>query len=246
MIPHGLLDAIFAEVSAEGQSLSAWGVAWARVLPTVLFVPAFGLTILPVALRLAFGFVLALSIAPLLHAPVVAAPAGWPIVLASEFARGLPVAAAASVSLWAAMVAGGVADLSTRASRTKLGRLALADGSPFSTLLFLASAVSFLQLGGVERIAARLGASNPGGVAPLAGAVRDLAAGIEIGVGIGAPLLLVALFLDLATLVAARELRALRPESAFAPLRSLVLLVATAAFLDRMAEAVATRGLGTP
>src|SRR5262245_57801196 len=99
MIPNGLLDAILAEVSAEGQSRSAWGVAWARVLPTALLVPAFGLAILPVALRLAIGFVLALSIAPLLHAPVLAPQAAWPLVLASEFARGLPVAAAASVSL---------------------------------------------------------------------------------------------------------------------------------------------------
>jgi flagellar biosynthetic protein FliR len=246
MIPHGLLDAILAEVAAEGQSLSAWGVAWARVLPTVLFVPVFGLAVLPVALRFALGFVLALAIAPLVHTPVVPAPTAWLIVLISEFARGVPVAAAASVSLWAAMVAGGVADLTTRASRTKLGRLAFADGSPFSTLLFLAASVSFLQLGGAERIAVRLGASDFGGAAPLAGAVRDLAAGIELGVGIGAPLLVIALVLDLVILMATRELRALRPESTLAPLRSLVLFVATAALLDRMAEAVATRGVSTP
>jgi type III secretory pathway component EscT len=241
MIPKGLLDAIFAEVSAGGQSLSAWGVAWARALPTAVFVAVFGLAMLPLALRLAVGFVLAVSIAPLLHPPVVAAPKSWLVVVVSEFARGVPVAAAASVSLWAAVVAGGVADHVTRAGRGRVGRIALSDGSPFATLLSLAAAVSFLQLGGAERIAARLAAPDLAVTEPLARAVRDLAAGVELGVGIGAPLLLVALVLDLATLVVVRELRPLRTESTLAPLRSLVLFVATAALLDRMAEAVATQ-----
>jgi flagellar biosynthesis protein FliR len=246
MIPKGLLDAILAEVSAGGQSLSAWGVAWARVLPTALFVPVFGLAILPIAQRLAIGFVLAVSIAPLLQVPVVQSPTPWLVVVLSEVARGVPVAAAASVSLWAAVVAGGVADHVTRASRAKVGRVALTDGSPFATLLSLAAAVSFLQLGGAERIAARLSAPDLVVTGPLARAVSDLAVGIQLGVGIGAPLLVVALVLDVATLIAARELRPLRSESALAPLRSLLLFVATAALLDRMAEAVATRGISTP
>lgn len=246
MIPNGLLDAVLAEVAAEGQSLSAWGVAWARVLPTALLVPAFGLGILPVALRLAIGFVLAASIAPLLHAPVVPASTSWLVVLVTEFARGLPIAAAASVSLWAAMVAGGVADHVTRAGRARLGKLALADGAPLTTLLFLAASVSFLELGGTERVAQRLAAPDLAVAGPLAGAVRDLALGIDLGVGIGAPLLLVALVLDVVTLVAARELWTVRAESLFLPFRSLVLFVATAALLDRMAEAVATRGMTTP
>jgi hypothetical protein len=215
-------------------------------LPTALFVPAFGLGILPVALRLAVGFVLAVSIAPMLQVPVVPPGTPWLVALSTEFARGVPVAAAASVSLWAATVAGGITDSVTRASRTRFGRLALADGAPFSTLLFLAAAVSFLGLGGAERVVARLSASDLAVTGPLVGAVRDLAAGIELGVGIGAPLLVAALVLDMATLVAARELRTLRAESALVPLRTLVLVVATAALFDRMAEAVATRGVATP
>jgi type III secretory pathway component EscT len=246
MLPKGLLDAIFAEVSAGGQSLSAWGVAWARALPAALFVPVFGLSILPSIQRVAIGFVLAVSIAPLLHTPVVPPSTPWLVVVLSEVARGVPVAAAASVSLWAAVVAGGVADHVTRAGRAKVGRLALSDGSPFSTLLSLAAAVSFLQLGGAQRIAARLAEPELAVTSPLARAVRDLAAGIELGVGIGAPLLIVALVLDLATLIVARELRTLRSEATLAPLRSLVLFVATAALLDRMAETVATRGVTTP
>jgi type III secretory pathway component EscT len=246
MIPKGLLDAMFAEVSAGGQSLSAWGVAWARTLPAALFVPVFGLSILPIVQRVAIGFVLAMSIAPLLQTPVVPSPTPWLVVVLSELARGVPIAAAASVSLWAAVVAGGVADHVTSAGRARVGRLSLSDGSPLSTLFSLAAAVSFLQLGGAQRIAARLSAPDLAVTDPLARAVRDLAAGIELGVGIGAPLLVVALVLDMATLIAARELRPLRSEAALAPLRSLVLFVATAALLDRMAEAVATRGLSTP
>jgi type III secretory pathway component EscT len=246
MIPKGLIDAIFAEVSAGGQSLSAWGIAWARALPAALLVPVFGLGILPIAQRLAIGFVLAMSIAPLLPVPVVPPSTPWLVAVLSELARGVPVAAAASVSLWAAVVAGGVADHVTRATRAKVGRLSLSDGAPFATLLTLAASVSFLQLGGAQRIAARLSAPDLSVAEPLARAVRDLAAGVELGVGIGAPLLIVALLLDLATLIAVRELRPLHSESTLAPLRSLVLFVATAALLDRMAEAVATSGVSTP
>jgi type III secretory pathway component EscT len=174
-------------------------------------------------------------------------PASWPALLLGEIARGIPVALAASVSLWAATVAGGVADHVTRAARAKgSGRLGLADGAPFSTLLFLAAAVSFLQLGGAERIAERLAAPDLPAALPLVLAVRDLAAGVDLGVGIGAPLLVLALVLDLSTLVAARELWTLRAETTLLPLRSLVLLVGVAVLLDRMAEVVAARGAVGP
>jgi type III secretory pathway component EscT len=244
MIPSGFLDALLAEASADRQSLAAWGVAWARVLPTALVVPVFGLGLLPVGLRLAVGFVLAVSIAPLLHAPIAPPSMSWPALVLTEAARGIPVALAASVSLWAATVAGGVADHVTGAHRARgRGKLGLADGGPLATLLVLAASVSFLQLGGAERIVARLAAPDASVAAPLALAVRDLAAGIDLGVGIGAPLLVVALVLDLSTLVLARELWTLRVESTLAPLKSLVLLIATAALLDRMADLVAAKGM---
>lgn len=247
MIPKGILDAFLAEVSARGQSASAWGVAWARVLPTVLLVPAFGLGLLPLGLRLAIGFVLAVSVAPLLHPTVASASVGWPALVLSEVARGLPVALTASISLWAATVAGGIADHVTGARRVRGGgKLGLADGAPFSTLLFLAAAVSFLQLGGAERIAARLAAPDLTAAGPLTLAVRDLAAGIDLGVGIGAPLLVVAMILDMTILIAAREHSTVGAGTTLAPLRSLALLVATAAMLDRMADMVAARGAATP
>jgi len=220
-------------------------VAWVRVLPTALLVPAFGLGVLPVGFRLAIGFMLAASVAPLLHASTVPQEP-WIALLLREFARGVPVAAAASVSLWAAAVAGGVADHVTRAPIASRGRLGLADGAPFSTLLFLAAAGSFLRLGGAERIAARLAAPELDITGPLAKAVNDLAAGVDLGVGIGAPLLVAALVWDIATVIAARELWTVRVESTFAPFRSLVLLVGTAVLLDRMATAVAAIGRGTP
>jgi type III secretory pathway component EscT len=237
MIPKGILDAVLAEAAAEGLSLSGWGLAWARVLPTVLVVPVFGLGILPIALRFALGFVLAASIAPFVHLPVVSSRTPWLVLVLEEFFRGLPVAAAASVSLWAATVAGGLVDHVTRASRAKGGSFGITGGSPFATLLFLLASVSFLELGGAERVSVRLATAETG-VGPLTRAVQDLAAGIELGVGIGAPMLLVALVLDLTSLVASRELWTNRAETTLAPLRSLVLFVATAALLDRMADAV--------
>lgn len=246
MIPQGILDAIFAEAWGEGQSFAAWGVAWARVLPTALFVPAFGLGVLPVAFRAAVGAMLAVSVVPLLQAPAIVPSAPWPALLLTEFARGVPVALAASVSLWAATVAGGVTDLVTKAPRTSPGGAALFRSGPFSALLLLAATASFLRFGGAERVAERLAAPDLAASGVLSSAVGDLAAGIDVGVTIGAPLLVAGLLFDLATLVAARELWTLRAGSTLASLRSLVLLVAAAALMDRMAASLAVLGRRTP
>src|SRR6478609_3070347 len=106
MPPAGILRAVLDEASAEGANLAAWGAAWARLAPTLVLVPAFGLGLLPITLRVAFALVLGAAFAPVLSPAVAALPAvPWPRLLAGELARGLPVAISASVSLWAATVA---------------------------------------------------------------------------------------------------------------------------------------------
>ena len=51
------LDLLIDHLGAYGFDLSAWGLAWARVLPTVLIVPAFGLGLFPVSARLVLAAV---------------------------------------------------------------------------------------------------------------------------------------------------------------------------------------------
>lgn len=243
MAPAAIIEALATEVHAAGGSLVLWGIAWARVLPTVLLVPAFGLGVVPPFLRVAIGFALAVSFAPALHATALATSAPWPVLLAGALGRGVPVAVAASVSLLAAMVAGGVADTAAGLSRARAASTPFGAGSsPLATLMALAAAVVFLDTGSAAAVVTRLSASGPDSAEPLARAAFDLAAGVGLGAAIGAPILVVAVVLDLATLVAARELPALRVPSTLAPLRTLVVLVATAALLDRMVEAVLVQG----
>ena len=83
-------------------------------LPIMLLtlVPAFGLRALPLAARGVVGLALAAAVAPAVASTSVATPARLPwIALAFEqIVRGLPVAVAAAVPLWAATMAGGLVD----------------------------------------------------------------------------------------------------------------------------------------
>lgn len=242
MSPSGILDAISGETSASGQSLAAWGIAWARVLPTALAVPAFGLGFLPLALRAAMGFGLAVAVAPALSEAHFPAGVPWPMLVVGEAARGVPVAIVAATALWAASVAGGVTDAALRAKVLGVAVPLGGDGTPFAVLLGLAAAILFLDGGGAARIATRLGDPALETAGPLAAAVRDLASGIEIGASIGAPLLAVAVVIDIAVGLASREFGALRLEAIAAPLRALAVLVAGAVFFERMAEGIALVG----
>ncbi len=237
----GLLDALLGEAHRGGEDFAAWGVAWARVLPTALFVPAFGLGVLPSALRVVIGLALVVVIAPGLAATTALLPgAPWPDLVVSELARGIPVAIAASASLWAATVAGGVTDAAVGLPRlARRGAPFGGDGTPFATLFALLAAIVFLSFGGAERVAFELARVPDAGMAPLARAARDLASGVDIGALFAAPLLIVALATDLAVLLVARELPAWKMPGLFASAKALVVLVFAAAFFERMAEAIA-------
>jgi flagellar biosynthetic protein FliR len=246
MSSSGILDAISSETSASGQSLVAWGIAWARLLPTAFAVPAFGLGFLPLGLRAAMGLGLAVAVAPAVSAAGLPASVPWPMLVVGEAARGVPVAIVAATALWAASVAGGVTDAALgtklRGFAVPLGR----EGTSFAALLGLAASVLFLDGGGAQRIATRLTEPAVDTAGPLAAAVRDLASGIEIGASIGAPLLAVAVVIDIAVGLASREFGTLRLDAVAAPLRALAVLVAGAALFERMAEGIALFGGARP
>jgi flagellar biosynthesis protein FliR len=215
--------------------LASWALAWARVLPTILLVPAFGLGALALPLRLSVGLVLAASVAPALR-PVAAAPGSWPLLLLEEALRGLPVALAAATALWAATMAGGLID-NLRGTREPAALPNVESGAtPTGVLLSMLAAIAFLETGGAARVAAALVEPAALTIPPLARAAFDLASGIELAVAVAAPLLVVAIVAEVAL---GLLLRASGPDllaSVAAPLRSLLILGAAALLLDRMLE----------
>jgi flagellar biosynthesis protein FliR len=242
MVPDGLVDALLTEARFSGVDLARLGIAWGRVLPTALFVPAFGLGFLSLPVRSVIALGLAIAVAPSI--PVSAASGGgagggggepWPLSVVEAILRGVPLAIAASVSLWSAMVAGGVADTAAGSGRFRPAEAALGPRvTPISTLCGLLASIAFFETGGASRVVERLSSSSGPG---LQGAVQDLAAGIALGAGIGAPFLVAVAVVDVAISVATQDRPAVLPESVFAPLRALVVLIASAALFERVAEA---------
>jgi flagellar biosynthesis protein FliR len=186
-----------------------------------------------VSLRIAFALVLSLAVAQ--GMPPNAVPAGthWFSALVGELARGTPIALTAAITVWAGVLAGGVTDAALATGTTAPES---ARGLSFARWLGLPAAALFLELGGAARVAERLAAPALDGA--LTRAAYDVAAGIEIGVAIGIPVLVVALFVDVVLALSRRELHAFGDSALWGPARTLVVLLLTAALLERMLEAL--------
>jgi type III secretory pathway component EscT len=219
--------------------LAAIGLGWARVMPTVTLVPAFGLRALPTPARGVLGLALAASIYPAVM-PVVAAGRGtpWLVLALEQMVLGLPVALAAAIPLWAATMAGGLVDV-LRGSPEGPG-LAPVEGkaSSFGVLLSLFASVVFLATGGAARAAGALAHYELPGH-PLLLAAHDVVAGVGLAVAIGGPLLAAAVVLELAFALIARAASPSQVHALLAPLRALGLLAIVAIVLERLAALVA-------
>ena len=77
--PPSLLDGLIAAFAASGVDPRAWALGFARAVPAVTLVPAFGLSAVPPPTRLTLGLALGLCIAPALSNAV---DPGGPFVLA--------------------------------------------------------------------------------------------------------------------------------------------------------------------
>jgi type III secretory pathway component EscT len=242
----------------ELEAIEAMGLAWARVAPTVALVPAFGLRALPVSARAVVGLGLAAAIAPAVAAMPALGAGGeslpWALRALAEIARGLPVAVAAAVPLWAATMAGGLVD-ALRGAGDGQGLAVVEDRpSSFGVLLSLLASTIFLGTGGPARIAAALAADGhgthgaAGGVAvpALLAAADDLAAGASVAVAIAAPLLAAAVVLELAFALVARAASPAQVHALLAPLRAVGMLAITAVVLDRIATLLAIGVRGAP
>lgn len=220
--------------------LAALGLAWARVMPVVTIVPAFGLRALPAAARGVLGLALAAAIYPAV-VPIVIAQRStpWFVLALEQIVLGLPVALAAAIPLWAATMAGGLVDV-LRGSPDGPG-LATVEGKPssFGVLLSLFASVVFLATGGASRAAGALAHYELPGH-PLLLAAHDIVAGVGLAIAIGGPLLAAAVVLELAFALVARAASPAQVHALLAPLRALGLLAIVAIVLERLATLVAT------
>jgi flagellar biosynthesis protein FliR len=224
--------------------LGAFGLAWARVMPAVTIVPAFGLRALPTAARAVMGLAFAAAVFPALVPEASTSSQPWAVLALAEVARGVPVALAAAVPLWAATMAGGVAD-ALRGSQDA-PRVPVVEGAatPLGVPMSLLASAIFLATGGPAHVVAAL-ALHPVGAHPVLAAADDLVAGIGLAVALGGPLLAAAIVLEIAGALVARAAAPAQVHALLAPLRALGTLAVMAVVLERMATALATAVRGT-
>lgn len=241
----GLLQQVVIVLERGGVSVEAMGVAWARALPTVVIVPAFGLRAVPAPARMMMAFALAVAIGPSIGVPV---PEGqsWMEALVRALISGLPVALSAAVPLWIATMAGGVID-SVRGANSTLD-VPVVEGRPtlMGVPLALLASLAFLTTGGPARVAGALARNASLVDWSLARAATELASGIEIAVAVAAPVLAASVVVEVAAALMARAASPAPLYEMLAPLRSFAVLAVAAMALDRMAALVSTLAQSRP
>ena len=233
-LPSPWVGAVVSAFAHEGIDLSAMGLAWARVLPTVLLVPTFGLRALPTPMRILLGFMLALCIFPATVASAaVHVHEPWPLLVLENVLHGIPVALAAAIPLWAATMAGNLVDTLRGAQDVWNADTVEGEASHLGIVFSLLAATLFLQSGGPSRVALAL-ATTDFPAHPILAAVHDLAAGIMLAVALGGPLLAASIVLEVAVALVARASFPAQIHALFPPLRALVLLVVMALVFERI------------
>ena len=237
-MPGSLLGEVVRAFDKEGIDLAALGLAWARATPAVTLVPAFGLRALPAAARAVLGLAFAACVFPALTPIARTADAPWVLLAMGELLRGIPVALAAAIPLWAATMAGGVID-SLRGAQDATSSPAV-DGRP--TMLgvpmsLLASGI-FLSTGGPARVVAAL-ATRGIPAHPVLAAAHDLVAGITLAVAVAGPLVAAGLVLEIAAALVARAASPAQVHALLAPLRAIGVLALVGIVLDRAMGVIA-------
>lgn len=221
-----------------GVDLAALGLAWARVMPVVTLVPAFGLRALPTAARAVLSLALALAIFPAMqgaHGSLISPHIAWPMALLLEALRGLPVAIAAAVPLWAATQAGGLVD-TLRGGQGELS-VPVVEGktSSIGVLFALLAGALFLKTGGPAHITHAL-ASGALEAHPVIAVVRALDQGIHISLAIAAPMLGASIIVEVATALIARSASPAQIHALLGPLRSGTILFVLALATERISR----------
>jgi type III secretory pathway component EscT len=232
------LTALLAELSRAGIDAASWARAWARLIPSIVLIPAFGLPAFPVALRVIFALMLGASAAPGLLPP---ADASLPLLatLASELARGVPVALSVAICVWGASMAGALIDeLRGGATLARSPFEAGEPASPFAVLLSLTAVLAFLELGGPARLTEALASAPPLGEQGLAAMARALAHGVRFAVVLTGPMLALVPFIELLHALIARATHPIALGVLLTPLKSVTLLAAAALLIDHFATGI--------
>jgi type III secretory pathway component EscT len=233
-----VLGTIAEAFARSGVDLAALGLAWARAMPAITIVPAFGLRALPVPARMVMGLALAASVFPAL-APVASTSSHpWWVLVVIEAARGLPIAVAAAVPLWAATMAGGIADALRGSQEMVSAPTVEGRATPLGAPLSLLGCAFFLATGGPARVVAAL-ALRPLPSHPLLAAAEDIVDGITLAIALGGPLLAAAVVVEIAAALIARAASPAQVHALLAPLRALGTLAVMALVFERLATALA-------
>lgn len=229
-----LLEVLGRELGAAGLDPLSWVLVSARLAPSLLLIPAFGLAWSPLPLRLLYALALAAAVAPVLPAP---APSSAPLLAAigAEVGRGLPAAVSVTAALWGASMAGNLLDELRRGPARTLG-VGSEPLSPLGVLLSLGAAVAFFELSGPARLVDALATAPPLGVSEIRALAELLARSIRFAVVLAGPLLAVLPLLELAHALLARAARPVAPGALLAPLRSLLLLALCALLIEQIAS----------
>jgi type III secretory pathway component EscT len=221
-----------------GFDLRALALAWARLLPTLVLLPAFGARVLPTAARTVLGLGLAVAIVPALsssqHAITDAKPLA--IAFALEVLRGLPPALATSAILWAAMMGGGLMD-DLRGSQPGSSSVFSEASTPIGTLLGLFVCFSFLELGGAEQLVATLadgdGVAHAGSALVIAErAVARLGSACGMAVALATPIVAAVMVWEVGAALIVRAANPAHVQAALSSVRALVVLGALGLSLE--------------
>ena len=212
-------------------------LAWARATPAILLVPAFGLRALPPPARAILGLALAGCIFPAVAPARESGVEPWALRAVVEAFRGLPIALGAAIPLWAATMAGGVAD--TLRGAQEVPDLPVVEGraTPLGIPMSLLASTLFIEGGGPARVVEAL-ALRPWTPDPLVRAASDLTGGVSLAVALAGPVLAASVVVEIAAALVARDASPAQVHVLLAPLRTLAALWVMALVLGRIASAL--------
>lgn len=232
---EGLFDQIVRAFSLAGTG-AGLARGFFRLLPTVALVPAFGLRGVPVQVRASMALVLAFAVAPAL-ASAPAEPGGLLVTWLVDVLRGLPLALAATVPLWAASMAGGLFD-ELKGPRADVKLAPVADAhSPSAVLLSLLAGSFFFAAAGPSTIATAIVRADLGREV-VSRTVGTLAAGATVALVIAGPLLAAAIVSTAASAIVMKSPFA-AARGVVPSLRSAAMLAFFAVALERVATLLA-------
>lgn len=243
-MPGSLLHEVTRLLDEGHIPVEALGRAWARALPVVTLVPAFGLRAVPAPARVAMALGLMAGVAPALAGSplpsrLLAGTAPWPLVLVAEVLTGLPVALAAAVPLWAATSAGGLVDGLRGVGEGGSSPVVEGKTSPLGVAFGLLAGATFLATGGPAHVAQALlwGGTGAGTFTRLAAVIVG---GITLAIALAMPLAVATLIVEVATALVGRAASPAQVQSVLGPVKAVTLLVVLALVFERVATLLGT------